>query len=156
MIAIYRTQNLLPNEKKWLKSLLDTKLGLALGIDVNVYDTVSDTLSAKVGVSLGGDSRSQLINAPLESTVSCRGNAEDFGGVTVITTWDVADVIRDPSNLLRDFLADLLKAKVYLYGLGNRNTGFINMVQLGGPDAAPDQYSVEGYEQFVSAFQASV
>lgn len=153
-INIFRTSDLLQGEHKWLKQQLDARLGLVLGVDVAFVSTSSDALQAPVIVALGGASRAILTSGTPQSDISARGLVESFADRVIVTTWGLSDAIKD-TRMGKEFLVDLLKARVYAYGLGNRNTDYVSTVEVAG-EGSTHQFSVEGYEQFVSTFQQAI
>lgn len=150
-INVFRTSDLLQGEQKWLKSQLDARLGLTLGVDVVFVTSSSEALQAPVVVALGGPSRAILMGVAPQSDPSSRGLVEGFADRTIVTTWGLADAIKD-STMGKEFLVDMLRARVYAYGLGNRNTDYVSTVGVSGENLSQLSFSVETYEEYVSSF----
>ncbi len=155
-ISVFRASDLLQGEQKWLRLCLDSRLGMALGVDVAFVSSSSDALQSPVIVALGGASRAILTGGTPVSDASCRGSIESFADRVIVTTWSLGEAIRDP-KMGRDFLVDMLRARIYAYGLGNRNTGYVTSVEVSGADnATPTRFDTEHYDQVVSAFEAAL
>lgn len=155
MIAVYRTNSLQHNEKRWLKGVMDSKLGLSLDQDLVLDVSVTESLGHKVILALGGSSRSILINQPLQSDISSRGLIESFADSVVITTWNLVEAMQDMTKT-QEFLVDVLKAKIYAFGLGNRNTGYIDSVIMRGVDQTDDLFDVNNFERVLEVYEASL
>ena len=154
-IAIFRTSDLLQGESRWLKAQLDSRLGLVLGVDAKFVTSPSEALQANVILALGGSSRAILMGVSTQSDVSARGQAESFADRVVITTWGLAEAIKDV-QAGKDFLVDALRARIYYYGLGNRTVGYVSSASLQGATLGVVPFSVGDFEQFVSAFSSAL
>lgn len=153
-INVFRTSEILQGEQKWLAQQLDARLGLSLGVDVAFVTSPSDALRAEVVVALGGAARAILMNVTPTSDPSARGSLESYADRTVITTWNIADAIKDVATT-KEFLVDMLRARVYAYGLGNRATGGVQSVTVGG-EGNPKEFTIDQFEEFVSAYEIAL
>jgi len=120
---------------------------------VNFVSTSSEALKANVVVALGGASRAILIGTDPQSDASSRGRAESFANRVIVTTWALSDAIRD-TQMGKEFLVDMLRARVYGYGLGNRTAGYVSLVNMQGE--LTTSFSVDGFEEFVSAYEKAL
>jgi len=139
-------------EQKWLKSILDARLALTLGSEVVFTSVVSDALKADTVVILGAASKAVFTGGPMTSDISCRGLIESYVDKTLITTWNLPDAIRH-SQYAKEFLVDMLRARIYAYGLGNKNTGFVESISLRGEGGLEDRFSVETFESVITIFE---
>jgi hypothetical protein len=154
MIALYRPRELQLNEKRWVKQALDSRLAMSLDIDIVSTNSVTEALSHPVIVILGPQAHSVFHNTPIASGISTRGQILAVGDKTTVTTWDVSDVIKD-DHRAKEFLSDMLKARVYFYGLGNRNTGYLESVRMTGSDGQDEIFTIDQFEKMVSVFEVT-
>lgn len=150
-LTLFRASDLAHNERKWLKGMADARLGMSLDVDLEFSTVVSMALQKNIIIALGGRARAILMNTAPESDISARGRIEDFAGHIVITTWDLPEVMKD-ARCAKDFILDVFKARVYLYGLGNRSTGYVESIRMSGQDGE-ESFSVESFESLVSVYE---
>jgi hypothetical protein len=154
MIALYRPRDLQLNEKRWVKQALDSRLTLSLDIDVLSTNSVSVALEHPVIVIVGAQAHSAFHNTSPASNISTRGQTLAVGDKVSITTWDIPEVMKDDRRA-KEFLSDLLKARIYYYGMGNRNTGFLESVRMTGSDGQDELFTLDQFEKMVSVFEAT-
>lgn len=152
MIAIYRPRDLQLNEKKWIKASLDSRLALSMDVDVVFTTSVAEALEKPVIVLLGSYAHATFHNENVASGLTVRGQINMVGDRIVVSTWDPVDFMKDDRRA-KEFLADMLKARIYMYGLGNRNTGYIESVRMSG-DGQDEYFSVNMFEKVVEVFES--
>lgn len=153
MIALYRARPLQSSESKWVYSCLDQQVGLQRGKDFEFVESVAEALTHPVIFALGADSYTRIIgNNMAVSEVSIVGKAFQVGEASAIFTWDLGQAMQDPAKT-QEFVANALYARMFAYGLGNRNTGYVSSLKVS--DGKTDTiFSMERLEDVIRVFRS--
>lgn len=151
MITLFRTSPLKDFEVKWVRSTLN-QMGLSFEVDVRFTTDVIDAVSQiRCCVVLGGVSRAQLLNTPIEHETYTRGTVVEWSNTIVVSTWDIPTAVKD-SICFREFRMDMLKAKCYAYGFGNRQVGFVEEVVV-SDGQTEEVFNLENIDLFYSQYE---